>query len=449
MAYQLKAGFSRVDTTPERYMPLGGYGDEIRRVCNNVLDRLYATCVAITDEADQTILMFSCDIVKVTSEIAIPAQKLIAETLGIPEDHIIFNATHTHAGPSVAKPMESIERYIAYLPKLLLKAAKEALEDRVNVTAITAGDRIVERMTFVRHYLMNDGKYSGPNFGKESRASGYKAHADKADEQLQVIRLHREDARDILLVNWQTHATTSGAHNGSKMDLSADYIGSMRNHLEGLSGCLFAFYLGACGNLVPGSMLEGEALVDHDHVLYGRKMAEYAMELLQSGMHPVNAGPVGVQRMNYPGYIDHSDDHLMEKAAAVQKKFYELDKKEDRRALLKENGFNSVHHAKGIVRRARAGERLDLEINALRVGDLGFATVPYEMFCSNGMFVKQNSPFPTTFMMTCVNGTRSYLADAHAFTYDCYEVNVRLYPNGIAEDIAQTLVDMLQQLRAE
>lgn len=440
------AGFGRVDITPAKYGPLGGYGDEPYRICNNILDHTYATCVALTDADGETILLFTLDLLKATREVSVPTQKCIAAELGIGEDRIVFSATHTHAAHSTGMALDPIEAYIQSLPRLLLKAAKEALEDRAPAT-ILAGKTVVERMTFVRHYLMNDGCYSGPNFGAESRASGYKAHADQADEQLQLVRFVREGARDIVLANWQSHATITGAYKGIKTDLSADYIGAMRDHLEGLSGCRFAYFQGACGNLVPGSQLEGEALIqEHNHILYGRKMAEFAMELLENGMRPVDVGGVKARRQMYRAEVDHSEDHLLEKAKFVKDRYYKLEDKAEKKALVKENGFNSIHHAAAAIRRANRGPYMEMEINALCAGGIAFATVPYEMFCSNGMFVKNNSPFDITFMLTNCDGTNSYLPDAKAFTYDCYEVNVRIFANGVAEDIAGKLVDMLEDL---
>ena len=58
------AGFGRVDITPEKYGPLGGYGDEPYRICDNILDHTMATCVALTDGAGETILLFSLDLLK-------------------------------------------------------------------------------------------------------------------------------------------------------------------------------------------------------------------------------------------------------------------------------------------------------------------------------------------------------------------------------------------------
>ena len=45
------------------------------------------------------------------------------------------------------------------------------------------------------------------------------------------------------------------------------------------------------------------------------------------------------------------------------------------------------------------------------------------------------------------NGGFAYLADEKAYAYNCYEVNARRFSKGVAEDVAQKLVEMLQELQ--
>ena len=88
-----------------------------------------------------------------------------------------------------------------------------------------------------------------------------------------------------------------------------------------------------------------------------------------------------------------------------------------------------------------------MKLWALAVGDVGFITAPYEMFCSNGMYIKEHSPFKMTFIVTCSNDYNAYMADDQAYNYDIYEINTRHYCRGTAEKLAQTYVDMLQELK--
>ena len=108
----------------------------------------------------------------------------------------------------------------------------------------------------------------------------------------------------------------------------------------------------------------------------------------------------------------------------------------------------TVHHARQVINRSLLDKTLEMELNAFCIGDISFATAPFEMFNSNGRFVKNNTPFPITFMLAYSNGSNSYIADELAHRYDCYEVNSRRFRKGVGEDIASTLVSLLKKIKA-
>ena len=441
MGEKLLVGYAREDITPEQYTNLGGHGQDDKRMCNKVLEHIYVTCVAMSDAAGQTIIYCPMDLVHCRGWFSEPARQAISEATGIPVGNILLNASHNHAGPSTSSPhLETVQIWGKFLIKQIVKCALEAMDDR-KPADIFAGQRQVPGMTFVRHYHMNDGTVAGPNSG--SFASGVKSHITEADDYLQVIRF----ARDVVLVNWQCNATTSGEID--RFALQGDYTYHMRNHLEGLSGSYFAFFQGAAGNLVPRSKIPEENAIERDVPLYGRTMAEAAFACLQENMTPVSGGPVRATSRTYVGDVDHSDDHLAEKADTALEKFrqYSLDQRTEANQVIKDAGFNSFLHAMGIVRRANLEATLPMDIWALRAGDLGFISAPYEMFCSNGKYIKENSPYKMTFVVTCSNESYDYMADDTTFNYDVYETNTRRYGRGTAEKLAENFVEMLNEIK--
>ena len=262
-------GSAKAIVNPPLGISLAGHGVENAktRLSTENWDEIDLCCTALSD-GENVALLFTLDCSCIAAHIAAPMLKLLEENFGIPEKNVILQATHTHAGPSVyAGEMNETGFYPTYVAAAV-KAAGEALADLAETT-ISVGQKQIDRMVFVRHYVLDDGTFIGMGAGHPGRT---RFHTDISDDQMQLIRFHREDARDILLVNWQCHATfTSGE---VRADMSADFIAPLRNQLEGLSGCKVIYLQGAAGNLFSSSRIEEENILPRgDHVAYGRALA--------------------------------------------------------------------------------------------------------------------------------------------------------------------------------
>ena len=64
----LQVGFGREDITPDYSVLLGGYSD---RWNSQILDHVYATCIALTDSDNNTILVFHMDLLNSNSLFAL------------------------------------------------------------------------------------------------------------------------------------------------------------------------------------------------------------------------------------------------------------------------------------------------------------------------------------------------------------------------------------------
>ena len=148
---KVRTGYFRVDITPEKYGPIGGYGNDGERIANMIMDRLLGTCVAITDEADETILLITTDCLHTNAPQTAIIRESITAATGIPGDHIMIAATHTHSGPGInSSGLEATQRYWRYQAEQLSIAARLALEDR-RPTEIHVGQQVLPQMTFDRH----------------------------------------------------------------------------------------------------------------------------------------------------------------------------------------------------------------------------------------------------------------------------------------------------------
>ena len=427
----IRVGYGKACITPEESVPLAGMGNTSKRMSTMILDDLYATCVAFTDEQDQTVLMFTLDQLHANKKWTDPLRQAVEEATGVPASHVMVSHTHTHSGPDMYNPKEeSIPRYGEMMIARCAQAARDAMADRAEAKLYAATIQ-TEGVCFTRHYEGQDEN------GKPT------AHRGVADPAMQVVKITRENATDLILVNWQVHATFNNGY--TRYDVSADFVGAMRNRVEEKTGMQFAFFQGASGNLAGRSRIPGEEKA-HEYDAYGFVMADYAIQALES-LQPVADGPVALVSDEFVVEVDHSDDHLLDKAKEVISLWYKTYDTTASRLLAEKYGMTNYLHAGGINTRAGLPASVDFHIDAFRVGQLAFVCAPYEMFGINGMFIKANSPFPMTFIATSCNCLHGYLAADSAFEYQCYERDYRRYPRGTAERVADAFVALLNKLK--
>lgn len=438
----VRVGYGRVKITPEGSVPMGGYGNPAVRYNEEVRDPLYATCIAFTDSDENTVLQYTTDCISVSVVLANKVREILCPELGLKPEQIMIAATHSHSTPDVfSVNVPTIEAFKEKYVAGLCEAGRRAMADRLPALIYVSGTP-TERMNFIRHYKLADGTYAGSNFGDWS--SGIVGHASNNDSWLQVIKFDRIGGKSIILMNFQAHPCFTGGID--KKVLSADYIGDVRKYVEMKTGARFAFFQGAAGNHNGVSVKGGETRYT-DSAEYGQALGQYVLRALESPVQ-VKGGKVRILKRTLELELDHSDDHLVEKAKDIQAEWYRTyDRPACNKRAMEELGQNSIYAVNALIGRSTWGTSENLSIHAFCVGDLGFACAPYEMFGASGMYIKEYSPCAMTFVVSCCNGAYSYLASDLAFSHGCYEVDIRRYPRGTAEKLAENFVDMLKELQ--
>lgn len=440
-AATFQVGYAREDITPGKPVPLAGYGNASKRISTNTMDFLYFSCVAITDTQDNTILLMSQDLV--TTAYYEEISTLVNQATGVPVENIMLASTHTHSGPSQGDDNPNIVSWRTSYMAAAAKAAQKAMADRAP-TEISIGRVDAEGLNFVRHYVQEGGHYIGDNFGSLSNGPII-GHAEENDPEMQVIKFDRTDEakRDIVMVNWQAHpCITSGTN---ETNLSADFVGSTRNYVERETGMQFIYFQGAAGNHNAKSRIEGETPTT-DVNEYGQLLGDYVLKALEN-MTPVASGDIKTTKLMYEGKVNHTMEDKLDLAKEVNA-LYKATDRDTANKLAREYGFSSVYHCNGVITRSSMGETLTMGLNAISIGDaLSFITAPYEMFAAQGMYIKENTPYDMTFVVTYCNGHTSYLPTEKAYDFGCYESHTGRFERGTAEKLAETYVDMLTQLK--
>ena len=424
----LMAGFGRVDISPTAPIGMGGYGDKDTRLSGAILDNIYATCVALKLGED-TFLVFTVDVIAAGDTVANTLRGSVSEATGVPQEHILVGATHTHSAPEWNGGTSSG----------CVAAAKIAMEDMAPASLEMASAEL-DNMNFVRHYLMNDGTYYGSNFGSDE--SGFKAHALEVDNQISLLKLERGDKKGILMINWQAHPAAA-ARQVDYTGVSADFVGYTRKKIELETGLQVAYYTGASGNVNPRSLIETENTNNNTNFQsYGATLGEKVIALLPT-LTPVEVNGTSAAYSHFPVEVDHSWDHMAVQASEVVGA-WKNQSLEAGHELAREYGLSSAYHANSILNRSALKGQQYRDLYAFRLGPIGFINNTYETFCDHGAYVKEQSPFDMTFVIT---GCSGYIANEASYGYRSYESDTCPYVIGTGEALAEEMARLLNTLK--
>ena len=420
-----EVGYSKVDITPDFTVGLSGYDNADKRLATGILSNLSLTCIALR-QGEETVLLYTIDSCACDKDMANMYRRLVRSATGIPEDHQIYGATHTHSAPSYYSTITGGAEYTILVSNAVIQAAEESLADLAPATGYYAAPQL-PGMTFDRNYTHDE--------------NGKRTYLNGADDTMVLLKFDREEKQDVLLVNWQSHPDHS-SQNGF-YNISADFPGALRDKLATDTGMLVAYYNGASGNLTPFSQIPEDNL-GYTMPQYGEALADKAKENLDA-LQPITGSGIEIQKVVYAAEVDHSLDHKILEAREVYE-YYQLTDITTSRPLAHQYGFQSAYQARAVISRANMAATIAMDTFALRIGDIGFIGGTYEMYSSASRYVRENSPFTTT-VIIC--GNNSYVASEAAFDQNTYEAVTGFYARGTSEKMAEHYVSMLNDLAAE
>lgn len=451
MEHKLYAGYARQVVEPTESIPLGGFSNELKRFHTAMTEDICITSVALTDENDSTILVIGADICTVTVYIAEPARKRVSEATGVPEDHIFIAATHTHSAPGLAKQeLPCIQKYTEELIVAMVETAVAAIADRKPAT-MKAGSIETKGLNFIKHYKAIDPATGelhvlGDQYGTQ-KGKVLMDHMTQVDPTLHVVQILREGGKPIVLANFRAHPHFTGGY--TKYDLSSDYIGAFRMALEAMYDCNALYLQGACGNVNSSTRMSAERLYSTCRS-HGTALAASVLECLGKHMVDVELAPITTKQVQFYGQIKQVDEELAEAARMVRKIWAET---YDRDLCVEKGmpyGIHGPYHAGALLANLNRTTEKDglMVLNAVTLGkELAFVTFPGEMYDTISVRMEDNSPFRTTLMLGYCYHHIGYLPSVAAYKYGSYEVDVTRFAPGTGEQVADTYVKMLKELK--
>lgn len=469
----LYAGVARADITPPVGLPLLHPLRET--VATSVEAPLTATALVVSDGAQLTAII-ACDLIYVRGEFADRLRARVAERIETSTDRVLINCSHTHAvvpmpgWESPNRPAnEPLRRYYAYLEEALAGVAYAALQ-RLAPARMAAGRGRV-RIGVNRRERLPDGRIIlGENPDKP------------VDEDVTVLRFDHLDGSPLALVmNYACHPDVLGP----RVDfISPDYVGHARAAAEALSGVPSLFLQGTAADIDPitsivlgpdgrdeirrlGVQLGAEAAKVFADLRTARRRAEREIAASMSdGLAMWRYGDVTGPTLTGFGAITRRLTLPLRPFPPLEEVRAELAALGARLEAARAAGApraevqliqRQIDWAQLQEQAIVAGQRpeIELELQALRINDVGVLAIPGEPFVEIGLRVKARSPFAQTLVLGYSNGCVVYIPTAAAFEEGGYEVNAHrnyMLPSGVTPEWASTIeevgVAMLNELAA-
>ena len=440
---EFRAGTAAVDITPTQF-PVRVNGMFTERTADRALDPLYARSVAL-DDGRMQIVFCVVDSCIVPRGLVDEAKQLVEEQIGLSTDRMIVSATHTHSAPAAMDCLGTRKdpNYAQWLPGKLAESMVEAVGNlqpaRIGWASIDDWEHTHNR----RWILRLDRTGRDPYGDRTIHANMHPGHlspnvigpSGPVDPELSLFAVQTREGQPLaLFANYSQHYYGSGL-------LSADYFGAFCRQIahrlkqpssEGPFVALMS--QGTSGDLMwmdYGAVRKGWSMEQ-----YASEVADYALrayEQIEWHDH-VPLGMVEQQlvldwRRPNPQRLAWAEDHvnkLDDRLPRSQQEIYAME-------------ATILHEA----------PRAELKLQTIRIGGLGIATFPNEVYAITGLRLKAHSPFESHFNIELANGGDGYIPplEQHALGgYTTWPARTAGLEVSAESQIVETLLRGLEQV---
>lgn len=411
----------------------------------HIHDDLHARCLAL-DDGERRLVLVLCDNLSIDRPVFDQAKARLQKATGIPPEHMLMAATHTHSGPP-ARQMQSFGDYdeLTDYQQFLADRVVDGVQCAINnlePAQVGWGSGQEPTQVFNRRWHMDDPSLMVSPFGGQDqvRMNPPRNHealvkpAGPTDPEIAFLAFRTPDGRPIaLLANYSLHYV-GGVPSG---DISADYFGVFADRIQELLGAdrLDPPFVGILSNGTSGDINN----INFKAPSPKRKPYEQMRRVANMVAAEVYRA---YQTIEFHDYAELDGelasltlDVRKPDAATLQWAQEILDKPED------ETGRRERIYANRMFVLDKSPDQIDIWVQALRIGDVGIAGIPFETFAETGLHLKDAGPLPMTFTISFANGGYGYLPTPAQHKLGGYET--WLGTNRVAEDSEPAIVAML------
>ena len=438
-----QAGAATADITP----PLGELvvGGFIPFPATAVHDQLQSRCLVL-DNGQTQIAFVICDNLGISREVYDRARLIIAQETEFPVENILMAATHTHSATRVQTDnyRPQIVRGIADSVRLAVDNLKPA---QIGWGRIDEPSEVFNRRWHVTDSSLLENPFGGIDQVRMNPPRNHAALIEPAgptDPEISFLSLQATNGCPIaLLANYSLHYV-GGVNKG---DVSADYFGIFCNRIAELLGATSTqpLFVGMLSNGTSGDVNNidfrdsGEKYEPYEKMnqvaeLVAKRVKEAHDQIKLYDWVPLNS----VVRELKLQFL--KPDEIMQKYMGE--------------VLAKPKTSPQYHqyernYAERVQRLLVGPDEVTVPLQAVRVGEVGIAAIPFEVFAETGLEIKDRTPFTHAFTIELANDYHGYLPTPNQHELGGYEtwMGTSKVQLDASELIKHTILDMMNNLK--
>lgn len=410
------AGAAAVDITPQAW-PLPLIGSFRYRLATSAHDPLHSRALVI-QSGDSTVAIAVADSCYIPRETLDAAKQRIQDTIGIPTNRILVSATHTHTAPPPApgiglRGLESErqeDNESRYSERLIQGIASSVIQahGQLELAEIGWATTSLPSEVFNRRWFMKEGSIPPDPFGGTTdrvRMNPPFASPDlvrpsgPVDPEVAVLSVRSAAGEPLaLLANYSLHYV-----GGIPPDeVSADYFGEFARVIRDRLGASDRF-VGILSNGTSGNINN----LDFSKPRLRNEPFEQVRHVA-SQLADVVADAYG------------AIDHTSEADIAMAESELSLARRQPSQHILAQSRKfladppDSLTARQSIYAQRAIGlhegpDSVSVILQAIRIGEIGIAALPFETFVETGLAIKNQSPMRPSFVIELANGAEKYL----------------------------------------
>jgi len=451
-APRLRAGAATSNVTPA----LGGsiVGNWTPTPATRIHDELYARCLVL-DTGRARVAIVVVDSLGVPRHVLDHAKRLASAPAGVPEEHILISATHTHSAttalgtdwsPARYETTPPLDQYQTFLATRIADGIRRAAT-ALQPARIAWGRAALPDEVFNRRWFMAPGPHLRNPFGGTDQVvmnpgvgnPHLVRPAGPTDPEVAFLSVQTADGQPLaVLANYSLHYV-GGVPAG---DVSADYFGVFAEQLARMVGGAQApaGFVAMLSNGTSGDINNIDVRQAQPKLPPYERMTRVATRVAAAVYQ-------GLQHLEYR---DHVPLAMTQRTLALETRRPTAEQIAWADAVLARPADAPAQHPRERIYAERVRQRADVPpqveviLQALRIGDLAIVTFPFEVFVEIGLELKKTSPFGQTFTISLANGSEGYLPTPAQHALGGYET--WLGTNRVQPDASTRMVTVLGEM---